>query len=109
MLQMLGGVSKTRSTQLPLEDWVFKSADFWILVSNDNINTFLISCNYILSYFMDTFAFYYKKKTSIQLLHYIMCRNIYSRRVIQDQVELMRNQKEIGVMKNESFRKVNQS
>jgi len=22
---MLGGVSKTRSTQLPLEDWVFKS------------------------------------------------------------------------------------
>ena len=27
-LPMLSGVSKPRSTQLPLEDWVFKSADF---------------------------------------------------------------------------------
>ena len=28
ILQILDGVSKTRSTQLPLEDWVFISEDF---------------------------------------------------------------------------------
>ena len=40
---MLAGVGKTRFTQLPLEDWVLNSADFWILESIDNINTFLTS------------------------------------------------------------------
>ena len=29
--------------QLTVEGWVFMSADFWILESNDNINTFLTS------------------------------------------------------------------
>ena len=29
--------------QLSVEGWVFMSADFWIVESNDNINTFLTS------------------------------------------------------------------
>ena len=43
ILQMLAGVHLCGSTQLTVEGWVFKSADFWILESNDNINTFLTS------------------------------------------------------------------
>ena len=45
--------------QLSVEGWVFMSADFWILESSDNINTFFTNyfCNFIPSNFMEGFAF----------------------------------------------------
>ena len=39
--------STLKKNQLTMEGWVFKSAEFWILESNDNINTFLHFCNFI--------------------------------------------------------------
>ena len=41
ILQMLARVHLFCSTQLTVEGWVFKSADFWIQESNDKIDTFL--------------------------------------------------------------------
>ena len=43
ILQMLARVHLFWSTQLTVEGWVIKSADFWIQESKDNINTFLTS------------------------------------------------------------------
>ena len=46
--------------QLSVEGWVFMSADFWILESNDNNNTLQAIkhfSNFIPSNFMEGFAF----------------------------------------------------
>jgi hypothetical protein len=63
---MLGGVSKTRSTHChwKIEFSSQQISEYWF--QTITLIPFLQAikhfCNYILSYFMDTFAFYYKKR-----------------------------------------------